>query len=529
MMNDAAADSLADPEVPAGPPSPTPSRRLLRLARRILLMTGLILVGFLASLYALQARMIFPGSSTQGRPEAVVHAEPGEELLRLPSPGGEVAALFSPARSADGSPLADAADRPTLVFFYGNAMCLSYTISEIDRFRRLGINVIVPDYLGYGMSGGKPSEVGCRQAAEACYAFLKSRGFPPDRIFVGGWSLGGAVAIDLASRERVGGVFALSTFTSTCDMARTFFPLAPPPDSSRTGSIAWRRSRRSNARSSWATAGETNSSHSRCSSAYPRPAPPPRPRSSSTGPITTTSSTKVVGPSIGPCSNSFQCASPGKQDKGSYVVESSPDPHAVALANRTEPPMEDSGEDVTRILEKLHDGDGDARRQLVEQFYREFRAMAVNLMKGERAGHTLQPTALVNEAMLRVLGDTVIDRADDRRLLFASVANVMREVLVDHARKRRTQKRGGGRNRVALDAVLESFEERNIDVLALHDALQGLSAFSPRQSEVVSLRFFGGLTMPEIAEQLGCSLSTVEADFRTARAWLHSVLASDAP
>ncbi|WP_165071513.1 ECF-type sigma factor [Paludisphaera rhizosphaerae] len=189
--------------------------------------------------------------------------------------------------------------------------------------------------------------------------------------------------------------------------------------------------------------------------------------------------------------------------------------------------MEDSDEDVTRILEKIHEGDSDARQRLVERVYREFREMAAQLMRGERAGHTLQPTALVNEAMVRMLGDEVIDRAADRRLLFASVANVMRQVLVDHARKRRTQKRGGGRTRLALDAVLESFEDRNIDVLSLHEALQRLSEFSPRQSEVVSLRFFGGLTMPEIAQELGCSLSTVEADFRTARAWLHAELARE--
>lgn len=187
--------------------------------------------------------------------------------------------------------------------------------------------------------------------------------------------------------------------------------------------------------------------------------------------------------------------------------------------------MEDSGEDVTRILEKIHEGDSDARHRLVERVYREFREIADQLMRGERAGHTLQPTALVNEAMVRMLGDAGIDRAADRRLLFANVANVMRQVLVDHARKRDARKRGGGRHRLALDAVLESFEERNIDVPALHEALQNLAEFSPRPSEVVSLRYFGGLTMPEIARQLGCSLSTVEADFRAARAWLHAELA----
>lgn len=217
------------PDEPAalGIPTVAPSR-MRRVARRFLFIVGLTLVGFFAALYAVQANMIFPGSSTQGRPEAVVQAGPGEELIKLPTPGGEVVALFGAAQSADGRPLPDAASRPAVVFFYGNAMCLAYSSVEFDRFRRLGLNVVIPDYLGYGMSGGKPSEVGCRETAEACYDFLRSRKFSANRILVGGWSLGGAVAIDLASRKEVAGLFAFSTFTSTLDMARTMFPLAPP-------------------------------------------------------------------------------------------------------------------------------------------------------------------------------------------------------------------------------------------------------------------------------------------------------------
>lgn len=202
--------------------------RPTRVARRLATLAGLTVVGFFASLYAVQANMIFPGSATQGLPEAVVRAGPGEEVVRLPTPGGEVVALFGAALSADGRPLPDAKSRPAVVFFYGNAMCLAYSGMEFDRLRRLGLNVVIPDYLGYGMSGGKPSEIGCRQTAEACLTFLKSRGFPPDRVVVGGWSLGGAVAIDLTSRHEVAGLFALSTFTSTMDMARTIFPLPPP-------------------------------------------------------------------------------------------------------------------------------------------------------------------------------------------------------------------------------------------------------------------------------------------------------------
>jgi fermentation-respiration switch protein FrsA (DUF1100 family) len=209
-------------------PSPGVRHRLMRGVLRLLFLAGLTLVGFFASLYTVQANIIFPGAATQGRPEAVVRAGPGEELVRLPTAGGQVVALFGPALAADGRPRADAATRPAVVFFYGNAMCLANSLPEFDRFRRLGLNVIIPDYLGYGMSGGKPSEAGCRQAGGACLAFLRSRKFPADRIVVGGWSLGGAVAIDLASREEVAGLFALSTFTSTMDMAKTIFPLPPP-------------------------------------------------------------------------------------------------------------------------------------------------------------------------------------------------------------------------------------------------------------------------------------------------------------
>ena len=107
-------------------------------------------------------------------------------------------------------------------------MCLAYAEPEFDRFRRLGLNVMIPDYLGYGMSGGKASEVGCRETAEAAYQALRDRGFPAARIIAGGWSLGGAVAIDLASRQQVGGLIAFSTFTSTHDMARSIVPVPLP-------------------------------------------------------------------------------------------------------------------------------------------------------------------------------------------------------------------------------------------------------------------------------------------------------------
>jgi fermentation-respiration switch protein FrsA (DUF1100 family) len=194
-------------------------------------LAAVIILGFLAVLYTIQDRMIFPGTSTQGRPEAVVHPLPGSgaELVKLTTTKGEaVTALFGPALSADGSPHPDPKSRPALVYFYGNAMCLAFCEPEFERFRRLGLNVLIPDYLGYGMSGGKASEAGCRRTGEACLLWLTERGFPAERIIAGGWSLGGAVAIDLAFRHPVGGLFAFSTFTSTRDMSRSIVPVALP-------------------------------------------------------------------------------------------------------------------------------------------------------------------------------------------------------------------------------------------------------------------------------------------------------------
>ncbi len=203
------------------------------LARRILgnFLTFLVLTfaGFLVVLYFLQERMIFPGAETQGTLQARVQARPGAELVKLSSRRGEtVTALFGPALSPEGKRLADASSRPALLYFYGNAMCLAYAEPEFERFRRLGLNVMIPDYLGYGMSDGKPSELGCRETAEVCLESLRSRGFPPSRVISAGWSLGGAVAIDLASRHDLAGLIAFSTFTSTQDMGTTIFPLALP-------------------------------------------------------------------------------------------------------------------------------------------------------------------------------------------------------------------------------------------------------------------------------------------------------------
>src|SRR5262245_7646962 len=224
-----ASASLMKVEKSHAEPFPRRLSRVRSFLVTLLRVLFLVLIGVLGVLYTLQDRIIFPGTSTQGRPEASIRPRPGAELLKLSTQKGEmVTALYGPSLLADGRPDPQARSRPALLYFYGNAMCLAYSEPEFDRFRRLGLNVIIPDYLGYGLSSGKPSEIGCRQTGEAALAALQSRGFPDSRIIVGGWSLGGAVAIDLASRYPVGGLIAFSTFTSTQDMSGRLFPVALP-------------------------------------------------------------------------------------------------------------------------------------------------------------------------------------------------------------------------------------------------------------------------------------------------------------
>lgn len=215
-----------DPTAPTGHRSARRARAALAAGLKLAVLVPL---GYVAVLYTLQDRIIFPGAASQGAPETIVRPSPGTELLHLATPGGErVVALYGPALSPDGTPHPDPGSRPALVYFYGNAMCLAYAKPEFERFRRLGLNVLIPDYLGYGQSGGKASEQGCRATADTAFQALRDRGFPPERIIAGGWSLGGAVAIDLAARKRVGGLFAFSTFTNIQSMARGVMPLPLP-------------------------------------------------------------------------------------------------------------------------------------------------------------------------------------------------------------------------------------------------------------------------------------------------------------
>lgn len=180
--------------------------------------------------------------------------------------------------------------------------------------------------------------------------------------------------------------------------------------------------------------------------------------------------------------------------------------------------------DLSPILGRARAGDDGARDELISLVYEELRQVATRLMRKERADHTLAPTAVVHEAVIRLLGDEVFDKAPDRNFLFAAAARAMREVLIDHARRRAAGRRGGKWRRLPLDGVMEYFEAQSLDVVAVHEALDRLAELNERQSQVMTLRYFGGLTVPEVAAALGVAVVTVERDWRLARAWLHGQL-----
>jgi uncharacterized protein len=188
-----------------------------------------VYLGFTGVMFSLQTRMIFPGASTQGQAFAEVRARAGTSLVNLKTKSGErVVALFGAALLPDGRPDPQAAERPTMIYFYGNAMCLNYADTQLEQFRRLGLNVLIPEYVGYGMSSGRPSERGCQATALAAYDYLvEERKTAPNQIVAAGWSLGGAVAIDLAFERQVGGLIALSSFTSAVEMGKRALPFLP--------------------------------------------------------------------------------------------------------------------------------------------------------------------------------------------------------------------------------------------------------------------------------------------------------------
>jgi RNA polymerase sigma factor (TIGR02999 family) len=180
----------------------------------------------------------------------------------------------------------------------------------------------------------------------------------------------------------------------------------------------------------------------------------------------------------------------------------------------------DAHQGLTLVLGRARAGDEQARGEVVALVYDELRRVASGLMRRERVDHTLSPTAVVHEAVIRLMGEVIFDKAADRSYLFASAARAMREVLIDHARRRGADRRGGGRRRVALDSVVDYFEEQGTDIVAVHEALDRLAELNVRQAQVMTLRYFGGMTVSEVAAALGVSVVTVERDWRLARAWL---------
>jgi RNA polymerase sigma factor (TIGR02999 family) len=180
--------------------------------------------------------------------------------------------------------------------------------------------------------------------------------------------------------------------------------------------------------------------------------------------------------------------------------------------------------EVTTWLKRLKEGDQQAREKLVPMVIDELRRLARHYMANERIGHTLQPTALVNEAYLRMAGYQNLNWKSRSHFIGVAAA-VMRQVLIDYARKRLAMKRGGDQQEVPLDDNWESLSaEQSEELLDLHLALQRLEKMNPRHSKVVELKYFGGLSIDEIAEVLGVSTITVKRDWAVARSWLRAEL-----
>ena len=174
---------------------------------------------------------------------------------------------------------------------------------------------------------------------------------------------------------------------------------------------------------------------------------------------------------------------------------------------------------ITHLLKEWSDGDERALDELTPLVYEELRRQASRYLRRERRGHSLQTTALINEAFLRLI-DAKDVHWQDRAHFFAIAANLMRRVLVDYARRRDAEKRGGSALRLTLDEALAVAKETDVDLLAIDEALDRLAKIDPQQARVVELRFFSGLTVDETAVALGVSPKTVKRDWSVARAWL---------
>jgi len=190
------------------------------------------------------------------------------------------------------------------------------------------------------------------------------------------------------------------------------------------------------------------------------------------------------------------------------------------LTNTSRQNEEFSPEEITGLLLDWGNGDKAALDRVIPLVYQELRRMAHRQMRRERAGDTLQTTALINEAYLRLVDYTRV-RPRDRAHFFAIAAQAMRRILIDRARSRRSTKRGSDAQKVSLDEVADVSSERAADLIALDEALTNLALIDPRKAQIVELKYFGGMTIDETAEVLEVSAPTVERDWHMARIWLH--------
>jgi RNA polymerase sigma-70 factor, ECF subfamily len=186
--------------------------------------------------------------------------------------------------------------------------------------------------------------------------------------------------------------------------------------------------------------------------------------------------------------------------------------------------MQTPPNEITQLLRKWSEGDRAALNELMPVVYQELRKLAGGYLRGEKPGHTLQPTALINEAYLRLVKQD-FPEWQSRKHFYGVAAQLMRQILVEHARARATAKRGDGAQKISLDEAPAFSQERAADLVALDDALTALADFDERKARVVELRYFGGLSVEEVAGALDISVATVGREMRMAQAWLRREMA----
>lgn len=186
---------------------------------------------------------------------------------------------------------------------------------------------------------------------------------------------------------------------------------------------------------------------------------------------------------------------------------------------------ENQSPSVGDLIKRCNGGDSHAREDLVERFYKDLRRIAAAQLQLERSNHTLQPTALVHEVYARFIKQSEV-QLNDRGHFLANASQLMRRILVDHARARVASKRGGAQRPVTIDETIVAEKPHALDVLVLDDALRRLAQLDPRHGRIVEMHFFGGLTFQEIATVIGVAERTVKRDWAMARAWLRNELAS---